>query len=450
MSAGAEIRTLTELGAAGEPDALARFCRVDELAFGAHNDAAYVEAKRRIVDPDRFFLAVDDRGGGGSSSDVGCAGNFGFEFTLPGGATVPVSGVGDVGVVPTHRRRGILRSMIDRLLQESADRGEVASLLTASEATIYGRFGYGVAERRRVLEIPVADAALRPEVPVAEGELRLHLVAEDRDELSTLLGRVHAQRAGTGSLSRSPQWWSVVLGDAATYVGGGAGQRVLVHRSASALDDRALDGRALDGRALDDRKVDGYAIFTPQERWGAHGSGGWLEVREVVGASPAVELALWRALFEIDLVTAVHVMLPEHHLLDDALVDRRALRCTALRDHLWLRPIDIAGLLSARTYLADGAITLFVTDPVVPEWGGRFRLEAVDGKAECRRLGDAVDDAADGGIGLGTAELGSVVLGGGSFRALARSGRVHGSSDDLAVADAMFDADPPPWTDTKF
>jgi len=155
-------------------------------------------------------------------------------------------------------------------------------------------------------------------------------------------------------------------------------------------------------------------------------------------------------LFEIDLVTAVHVMLPEHHLLDDALVDRRTLRCSALRDHLWCRPIDIAGLLSARTYSADGIITLAVDDPLRPEWGGRFRLEAVDGKAECRRLGDAVDDAADGGIGLGTAELGSVVLGGGSFRALARSGRVHGSSDDLAVADAMFDADPPPWTDTKF
>lgn len=436
------IHTLSDLAAVGDPDPHARVCRVDELAFGAHNDAGYVEAKRRIVDPDRFVVVTADTGTG-QPVDVGCAGNFGFDLTLAGGATVPVSGLSDVGVLPTHRRQGILRSMLERLLQESADRGEVASLLTASEATIYGRFGYGMVQRRRALEIPVRDAALRADASVADGELSLHLVSDEREHLADLLAGVHDRRAGNGSLSRSAQWWSVMLGDAETYVGGGKGQRVLLHRSGT----RSGPG--------DRGSVDGYALFTPAEKWTDHGSGQRLDVREVVATTPAAELALWRALFDVDLVVSLHTMLPERHLLDDALVDRRALRCLALRDHLWLRPIDIAGLLSARTYSADGHLTLSVTDPMCPRWGGTFHLEVQDGQAECQRVGAGGSGGSGGpdtpgGVSIGVAELGSRVLGEGSFRALARVGRARGAPEQLALADSMFDADPPGWTDTRF
>jgi predicted acetyltransferase len=419
-----EIRTLDALaGGGGDPHE--RFCVVDGLAFGLSNSRAYVEAKRRIMEPDRFVLAVVD------GIDAGASGNFGFRLTLPGGAQVPVAGVGDVGVITSHRRRGILRSMMSWLVEDASGRGEVASMLTASQATIYGRFGYGLAERNRRVEIPVASAVLRDDAPVADGTLRVHDVAADRDDLLDLLPVLHDRFAGTGSLTRSAEWWAVVLGDAETYVGGHANQRVLVHRD--------VDG-----------EPDGYAIYRHEERWGDHGSEGLLEVREVVAASPAAELAVWSALFQVDLITSVRASLPTRHLLDDALVDVRALRCNAFRDHMWLRPIDVAALLGSRTFAADGVLTLSVEDRFRPATGGTFRLHVEAGAATCERVSPAPLGATGAGISLTVDDLGARVLGEGSFRAAARAGRVAGDLDALAQADAMFDTDPPPWTDTRF
>ena len=419
-----EIRTLRSL-AGGPEDPHERFCVVDGLAFGLTNSRAYVEAKRTIMDPDRFILAVAD------GVDAGASGNFGFQLTLPGGAQVPVAGVGDVGVITSHRRRGILRSMMAWLFEDAVERGEVASLLTASQATIYGRFGFGMAEPLRRIEVPVTSSQLRDDVPVAEGSVRVHDVAHDRDLLLEQLPGLHDRCATSGSLTRTAQWWSVVLGEAETYVGGHTSQRALVHC------DTAGD-------------PDGYAIYRNEERWGDHGSQGVLEVREVVGASPAVELALWKALFEVDLIVAVRAALPAHHLLDDALVDLRAMRCSAFRDHMWLRPLDVPALLGARTYSADGVLTLSVEDRSRPATGGTFRLQVESGAATCERVSSAPVGPAGADVALPVSDLGARVLGAGSFRAVARVGRIQGEPDALALADAMFDADPPPWTDTKF
>ncbi|UDY37111.1 GNAT family N-acetyltransferase [Dermatobacter hominis] len=423
-AAAPEICTLRSL-ADGPRDPHERFCTVDGLAFGLSNSRAYVEAKRHIMETDRFVLAVVD------GVDAGASGNFPFQLTLPGGAHVRVAGVGDVGVLTSHRRRGILRSMVDWLLEDAAARGEVASLLTASQATIYGRFGYGMAVPMRTVEIPVTAARLRDDAPRVDGTLLLHDVAVDRDELLDLLPAIHDRCAASGTLSRSDEWWGVVLGDAETYVGGHPSQRALVHH--------AVDGTP-----------DGYALYRHDERWGVHGSDSALEVREVVGMTPAVELALWTALLEVDLVTTVRAPLPAHHLLDDVLVDQRALRCTSLRDHIWLRPIDVAALLGARTYAADGVLTLSIDDAVRPGSGGTFRLQVDGGSASCERVSPAPLGPSGADLSMSVADLGARVLGAGSFRAVARAGRIQGDADALAQADAMFDADPPPWTDTKF
>ena len=75
---------------------------------------------------------------------VGGAGAFPFELSVPGG-TLPCGGVTVVGVSPTHRRRGVLRTMMDAQLRDIHERGEPIAALWASEETIYGRFGYGIA-----------------------------------------------------------------------------------------------------------------------------------------------------------------------------------------------------------------------------------------------------------------------------------------------------------------
>jgi GNAT superfamily N-acetyltransferase len=66
------------------------------------------------------------------------------ELTLPGG-TIPACAISAVTVAPTHRRRGILRSVMAGELRAAADLGVPIAALTVSESTIYGRFGFGAA-----------------------------------------------------------------------------------------------------------------------------------------------------------------------------------------------------------------------------------------------------------------------------------------------------------------
>src|SRR5438105_11399722 len=97
-----------------------------------------IERFMRVLDHERMHAAWDD------GKIVGGAGAFTFEMTVPGG-TVPTAGVTVVGVYPTHRRRGVLRSMMRAQLDDVHERGEPLAALWASEETIYGRFGYGLA-----------------------------------------------------------------------------------------------------------------------------------------------------------------------------------------------------------------------------------------------------------------------------------------------------------------
>src|SRR5207247_258443 len=84
---------------------------------------------------------------------VGGAGAFPFELTVPGGR-VPAAGVSVVGVLPTHRRRGILKAMMRAQLDACHARGEPVACLWATEDTIYGRFGYGIASFTGEIELP--------------------------------------------------------------------------------------------------------------------------------------------------------------------------------------------------------------------------------------------------------------------------------------------------------
>jgi len=94
-------------------------------------------------------------------------------FPVPGGRTA-VSGLTWVGVHPAHRRRGLLRTMIEEHFTRSLARGEAVSALFAAEPAIYGRFGFGLAAMDLHLTIP-RGAALR-DVP-GSADLRLTLLS---------------------------------------------------------------------------------------------------------------------------------------------------------------------------------------------------------------------------------------------------------------------------------
>src|SRR6476659_8257952 len=127
-----EVRAITDTE-------LPTMLEVDRRGFGAPPRAIDRSETWVRAELDRTRCAFD------AGTLVGCSRAYTFEMTMPGGASVPVAGVSAVAVQPTHRRRGVLTSMIGALHDDARERGEVASVLTASESIIYKRFGYGAA-----------------------------------------------------------------------------------------------------------------------------------------------------------------------------------------------------------------------------------------------------------------------------------------------------------------
>lgn len=186
--------------------------RIHSIVFAWTQRPEELERRPAVLDLDRFRIAVDRSIGTGGDAVIGVAGSYAFDMTLPGGATVPIGGITGVGVLPTHRRRGILRRLVDAVHDDIAGRGEPIMALYASEGAIYERFGYGVAGRARKVEIDRRRAAWRPwidEMTEADGPVVLLAGADPVPEMAPRWDAYRTTRPG--ELSRSEAWWRYML-----------------------------------------------------------------------------------------------------------------------------------------------------------------------------------------------------------------------------------------------
>src|SRR6188474_779094 len=101
--------------------------------FGSERDLERAERFGRVLPLERMHAAFD------GDRIVGGAGAFPFQLTVPGGP-IACAGVTVVGVLPTHRRRGVLTEMMRTQLDDVHKRAEPFAALWASEEAIYGRF----------------------------------------------------------------------------------------------------------------------------------------------------------------------------------------------------------------------------------------------------------------------------------------------------------------------
>src|SRR5258708_6621400 len=119
---------------------LAAFGKVTEQAFNSPwPPEEMLRFDRMVVEPERTLVAFD------GSQMIGTTLAFSFGLTAPGGCVVGAAGISGVGVLPTHRRRRVLSSLMRRQLPAIAARGQPVAMLFASESVIYGRYGYGSA-----------------------------------------------------------------------------------------------------------------------------------------------------------------------------------------------------------------------------------------------------------------------------------------------------------------
>ena len=405
-----EIRTIDE-------NELSRYLNVLGSAFGEPIPEDEVVRFAEVLPLERAFAAFD------SGAMVGTGGAFPFHMTVPGGAVVPAAGVTMVGVLPSHRRRGVMSSIMRKLIDQAKERSEPVAILWASEESIYQRFGYGFASNQGHISIEKHRANFlgRPE-PV--GTVRLVTLEEAPSVLAPIYDQVLKTRPGM--LARSETWWrNHTLIDIERHREGESPKFCAVLR---------LDGRD-----------QAYAIYRTGGGWGADVTpNGWVNVREVAAVDPVAYREIWRFLFGIDLMDRIKAWyLPADLPLTLMLEEPRRLRF-AKSDSLWLRIVDLAAALSARTYAADGSISFAVRDDYCPWNEGEWTLIVEEGRGRLERGGEP-------DLSTDAAGLASVYLGAFTFGELQRALRLEECTPGAVKrADAMFRTDVAPWCVENF
>lgn len=352
---------------------------------------------------------------------VGLLATFPFTLSVPGGE-VPCPGVSFVSVAPTHRRRGALTGMIDELYRRCAADGRPLAALWASEAAIYGRFGFGPGTYGATVEID-SRRPLRLRIDPDDRPLYLIDPAEAPEILGPYYDRTRAGRAGRQV--RTVSWWR---------------EEWLTDKDE---DDEDLSPPRI--VALGD-PLAGYAIYRTKGGDDTTGAPGLVRVDELEADTPAVAAALWRYLAAIDLTGLVRAWgLP----LDDPLLllaaDRDQVRVTAQFPALWVRLVDVRAAFEGRSWASPVDVVIDVRDERLPANAGRHRLTA--GAAGCvyRRT----DDPAD--LTIDVRDLAACYLGGTRLLHLLQAGLATEHTPGTATAlDAALRTERLPHTTDEF
>jgi predicted acetyltransferase len=393
------------------PDEVRRLLETGAATFAEELRADEAERDERVIDHERTYAAYD------GETMVGTAADFELSLTVPGGE-LPAAGVTLVGVLPTHRRRGILTQLMRAELDAIVARGEPLAILWASEEPIYGRYGYGIATVRSSMSAERDRMRFRGDPP-AVGRVRL----VDEEEAARVLPPVYdrARRQRPGMFARSDAWWREYRLPDPEHHRGGAGPRYFAVLEIDGVDE-------------------GYARYRVKDDWKEGVTTSTLRVIEAIATSPLADRELWRYLFGVDLVSKVEAgIMPVDHPLFLLVTEPRRLHLRA-GDGLWLRIVDPERALAGRSYAGDGAVSFELADRFLPANAGVWRLEVAAGEARASRVDSEPD------LRLDIADLGSAYLGGFTFAQLAGAGRVEEiAAGAVDRADDLFRTSIAPW-----
>ncbi|MFH8368397.1 GNAT family N-acetyltransferase [Streptomyces sp. NPDC018031] len=375
---------------------------------------------RQVFEPGRWLAAYE------GPRCVATLRGLALDVSVPGGAALPAAGVSSLSVVPTHRRRGLMKALMTHALRAAAARGEAAAVLHSAEYPVYGRYGFAPVTRHGGFAVDVTAArGLRPG-PVGTGELRHASMEDIRRWGPALFDR--ARRTRPGAVSRSDRHWLRRTGGTAPAEADRVEPTAVVHHDA--------DGRP-----------SGLLLYRVDGKWTDGVPDSTLTVSDLIATTPEALRALWGHLLALDWIRRIEVpdAAPDDPL-PLLLVNARAVRpLPGPADCLWLRLLDLPAALAARTYPAAGALVLQVADEG-GYVGGRWRLDAAaDGSGRAA----PTDDPAD--LALDAAALAALYLGGESASRLAAAGLVAELRPGaLRTADTLFPVPVAPWCPDHF
>ena len=170
-------------------------------AFGSPPGEPSHSQWERVIDFSKMLVATEQAG---RARDGGRDGWLAAVRHDGAGWRGPIAGVTMVTVRPTHRRRGILRGMMTRQLNDLHARGRRRGVLWASESVIYQRFGYGIAAFRHRIEIERGRGAFLR----AAGSCRQRALDRATGGRWRIFPDVlRHRRSIPASLKRTPLWW---------------------------------------------------------------------------------------------------------------------------------------------------------------------------------------------------------------------------------------------------
>ena len=403
------------------------FASCQASAFGGRYTPDKLESFAEDLQLDRS-LAVFDNG-----DLVATASSYLVRLTLPGLIRSEVAAVTDVSVAPTHRRRGMLTSMMRRQFDDLRSSNEAVAVLVASEGGIYGRYGYGpatfgaryVVDKRHARLLAPFTAPCGSSSNGGSGSVRLVELAQAAEAFPAVHDAYVPTRAG--ELDRPRGEWAELLGNP-----NGADEAAR-HRFYVCYEQAG--------------RIDGYAVYRvapmdPSDHWRRA-----VFLEELCSLSDESYRALWSFLLGIDLTEELRTRgRPVDEPLRYLLGDPRHLRTTSWGDRTWVRLVDVAGSLARRRYEEEDSLVIEVKDPFCPWNDGCFRL-SVDGEG----VGTAERVEAAPDLALPVDALGASYLGGVPFVGMAEVGRVAECTQGAARrADRMFSARRPPFCTTSF
>ena len=329
---------------------------------------------------------------------------------------LPLRMITDVTTSATHRRQGLLRRMIEDDLADAVAQGVPVAALTAAEATIYGRWGFGPATFRVSVEVDTTPGFGFRDF-VDPGRVEQVEPADAWPHVKAVFDTFHARQRGSVAWPSPYEDMHTGAWDPSS---GGANRKL---RAAVHLDANGA--------------VDGFVLWKP-------GEDDTVKVDEMATLTPQAQLALWSFLGGMDRVAKVSFNLfhPEDPLTW-ALTDLNRVRTTEVKEFLWLRVLDVPRALAARPWAADGSVVIEVDD----EQGhaaGRFAVTTADGAATVTPTDDEPD------VRLTAETLGSLYLGDVRVLQLHRAGRVDGADDVVRRFAAMADLSEPAYSLTGF
>ncbi|WP_051837012.1 GNAT family N-acetyltransferase [Streptomyces sp. NRRL WC-3742] len=412
---GLQVRAIAE-------DEVEAWCHALVQGFLRPHAGGQADIRRPDFKPGRWTAGFD------GDRMVATFRSFDVELTVPGGSTVTADAITNVSVLSTHRRRGLLGTMMRRDLAAAAERGTEVAILIAAEYGIYGRYGFGPATRGHGWNIDLNRVGgLRDGLPTVPGG-RIDFVS--MDELREIGPKLYDRwRVGQpGAITRSESWWKHATG-------------VVRYPDRAWKEPFAAVHR--DGEGA----VTGLVAYRVDDNWDGSYPNCTLTLASFLALDLPTAVALWRLVLSVDWVRKVVVdnLSPDNPLPLLLKDPRGATPHEDNCDFTWLRVLDVEKAFSARTYGAPGRIVLEVEDDLGYA-AGRWAIEVGEGGVgRCARTVDEAD------LALGAGELGSIYLGSETLSRLAAAALVKELRPGAAAAaDLLLRAPLAAWTPDVF